>query len=169
MITDAQTAFLERLDRHRGILVKVSGAYCRNPASREDLVQEIVAQLWRSFPRFDGRASFSTWMYRIALNVAIGFYRSETRRSQSLELHEPARLDALGEPDRSETDPALDTVLERVNRLDPLDRALVILYLDDKPYAEIAAILGISETNVATKLARIKQRLRREIAAQPTT
>jgi len=73
----AQGAFLTSLDRHRGILFKVADAYCRDAASREDLVQDIVLQLWRAYPRFDDRARFSTWMYRIAVNVAISFYRSE--------------------------------------------------------------------------------------------
>lgn len=158
-----QADFLELLDRHLGIPIKVAGAYCRDRANREDLVQEIVAQLWRSFARYDGRVAFSTWMYRVALNVAISFYRQETRRTKNVELRDPAVLEGLErthEPGRNE---ALDTVLEHVNQLDELDRAVMILYLDDEPYAEIASILGISETNVATKISRIKERLRRKL------
>jgi RNA polymerase sigma factor (sigma-70 family) len=87
---DAQTAFVECLDRHRGILIKVAGAYCRDLAGREDLIAEIVAQLWRAYGRFDERAAFSTWMYRIAVNVAISFRRAEMRKTaaarQLLEL-----------------------------------------------------------------------------------
>lgn len=158
-----QADFLELLDRHLGIPIKVAGAYCRDHANREDLVQEIVAQLWRSFARYDGRVAFSTWMYRVALNVAISFYRQETRRTKNVELRDPAALEGLErvhDPGRNE---ALDTVLEHVNQLDELDRAVMILYLDDEPYAEIASILGISETNVATKISRIKERLRRKL------
>jgi RNA polymerase sigma factor (sigma-70 family) len=164
----AQTAFLEALERHRGILVKVGAGYCRNPADRDDLIQEIVAQLWRSFPRYDGRAKFSTWMYRVALNVAISFDRSERRRTQSVELSDPAMFVAYEKAQELEANDALESVLEHVNQLDDLSRALVILYLDDKPYADIAEILGISETNVATKLTRIKDRLKRAMAAHPT-
>jgi RNA polymerase sigma-70 factor (ECF subfamily) len=79
-----QGAFLEQIDRHRGILLKVANAYCRIPADREDLVQEAIAQLWRSYPRFDGRVAFSTWMYRVALNVAISFQRGEKRRQRAV-------------------------------------------------------------------------------------
>ncbi|HZF13259.1 MAG TPA: RNA polymerase sigma factor, partial [Thermoanaerobaculia bacterium] len=77
-----QDRFLALLDEHKKILYKVAGSYCRNPADREDLVQEMVVQLWRSFDRYDESYRFSTWMYRIALNVAISFYRSESRRSR---------------------------------------------------------------------------------------
>src|SRR3954471_23114629 len=78
-----QDRFLARLDEHKKILYKVAASYCRSPADRPDLVQEIVVQLWRSFDRYDERFRFSTWMYRIALNVAISFYRGEARRSRN--------------------------------------------------------------------------------------
>jgi RNA polymerase sigma factor (sigma-70 family) len=90
---DAQAAFVERLERHRGILVKVVNAYCRDAVAREDLIQEIAAALWRAYPRFDGRAAFSTWTYRIAVNVAISFYRSETRKARNVELADRATLE----------------------------------------------------------------------------
>jgi RNA polymerase sigma factor (sigma-70 family) len=91
---DAQTAFVECLDRHRGILIKVAGACCRDLAGREDLIAEIVAQLWRAYGRFDERAAFSTWMYRIAVNVAISFRRAEMRKTAAArQLFELRSLD----------------------------------------------------------------------------
>ncbi|MFY9861676.1 MAG: RNA polymerase sigma factor [Candidatus Cybelea sp.] len=99
---EAQRAFVERLDRHRGILQKVSTAYCRDAASRGDLRQEIVVQLWRSYGRFDEGGRFSTWMYGIALNTAISFARSRNRKDARVALAEPAILeripDSTGEP-----------------------------------------------------------------------
>ena len=89
---DAQPGFVDRLNRHRGILIKVAGAYCRDLAAREDLIAEIVAQLWRAYGRFDERAAFSTWMYRIAVNVAISIRRAEIRRTRNVEPAEPAIL-----------------------------------------------------------------------------
>ncbi len=161
----AEDAFLGPLDRHRGILFKVADAYCRDTAIREDLVQDIVLQLWRAYPRFDDRAQFSTWMYRIAVNVAISSYRSERRKRDGIEPADEARLEDLAAPD-ADSDEDLATLREIIDGLDVLNRALMILYLDDRPYSEIAEILGISQTNVATKINRLKDRLRRDVAAQ---
>jgi RNA polymerase sigma-70 factor (ECF subfamily) len=152
---DAQTAFVECLDRHRGILIKVAGAYCRDLAGREDLIAEIVAQLWRAYGRFDERAAFSTWMYRIAVNVAISFRRAEMRKTRNVEAAEPAILEMLPSPPEPQSDAALALVREFIEELDELNRALMILYLADNSYAEIAAKIG-----------RIKQRLKRDIAAR---
>jgi len=162
---DAQAAFVERLDRHRGILLKVATAYCRGAADREDLVQDMIVQLWRAYGRFDGRYSFSTWMYRIAVNVAISFYRSTTRWPRVAPAGS-AVLEELAAPEEPAEHGRLATLRGLIEELDPLNRALMILYLDDYPYAEIAAILGITETNVATKIGRIKERLRRNVAAR---
>jgi RNA polymerase sigma factor (sigma-70 family) len=79
---DAEAQFAELLERHRGIVFKVAATYCRNPADREDVAQEIVTQLWRAFPTYDAARTFSTWMYRIALNVAISFVRTNSVRAR---------------------------------------------------------------------------------------
>ncbi|HEX4014931.1 MAG TPA: sigma-70 family RNA polymerase sigma factor [Candidatus Cybelea sp.] len=163
---EAQHAFVTLLERHRGILHKIASAYAREAAGREDLRQEIVLQLWRSFPRFDARSKFSTWMYRVALNVAISYARRR-RGEGRIELAAPAAIETVPGVTAPPADDRLDAVLAFVNRLDELNRALMLLYLDDYPHAEIATILGISPSNVATKIARIKERLRRDIAAQP--
>lgn len=151
-----QERFLLLLEEHKKILFKVAGSYCRNPSDRQDLAQEIVVQLWRSFGRYDDRQRFSTWMYRIALNVAISFYRSESRRTRSLVPAEGFILEiADAEPDEN-----LRLLRQLIDQLDELDRALIILYLDGNRHDTIAEVLGISETNVGTKIGRIKQRLR---------
>jgi len=162
----AKPDFVECLDRHRGILFGVARAYCRDVSQREDLVSETIAQLWRAYPRYDGRASIATWIYRIALNVAISFYRTEQRRKSRVVSAEASLVESIPSPEtNSERDDRLDLVYEIVERLDPLDRALMLLYLDDNPYATIADVLGISVTNVATKIGRVKERLKREIVA----
>ncbi|MDQ6924709.1 MAG: sigma-70 family RNA polymerase sigma factor [Candidatus Eremiobacteraeota bacterium] len=163
-IDHAQAAFVRRLDEHRGILFKVADAYCPNRADREDLAQNIVAQLWRAYRRFDDRKSFSTWMYRVAVNVAISFYRGEARRMRNVVPSEASIVETIAQPPPEESDEGLAVVRAFIERLDPLDRALMILYLDNNPYASIAEILGISQTNVATKISRIKQRLKLEVA-----
>ncbi len=164
----SQTAFLARIDRHRAILFKVANAYCRNQADREDLAQETIVQLWRSYGRFDERARFATWMYRIALNVAISFARSERRKRRGLVPAGTTILEDLPAPEEAENDARLDVVRELIDWLAPLDRAVMVLYLDDRPYAEIADILGISQTNVATKIGRIKERLKRGVTGRTT-
>jgi RNA polymerase sigma-70 factor (ECF subfamily) len=162
--TDLQATFVERLERNRAILFNVANAYCRRPADREDLIAETVAQLWKSYGRFDERVAFTTWMYRIAVNVAVSFYRSESRRRRATAPGGDAFVDTIPAPQDVDEDDRLAILRAFVERLDGLDRALMLLYLDDRPYAEIAAILGISETNVGTKVGRIKERLRRSIA-----
>jgi RNA polymerase sigma-70 factor (ECF subfamily) len=159
-----QGRFLALLEEHRKILYKVASSYCKNPEDRRDLVQEIVVQLWRSFDRFDDRYRFSTWMYKIAINVAISFYRSQSRRTRGTVPIEEAGLDLIA----AETEEVSEDVrlLHRfIGQLDELNRALIILYLDGNSYDTIAEILGISTTNVATKISRIKERLRRDFTS----
>jgi RNA polymerase sigma-70 factor (ECF subfamily) len=144
------------LEEHKKILYKVSNLYCKNRDDREDLAQEIAIQLWRSFPSFDERCRFSTWMYRIALNVAISFYRRENTRSRYIFSDNERLLNAI---DETASEPVeMQALYQFIESLDALNRALVLLYLDGNSYLEIAEVLGISETNVATKLSRLKKR-----------
>jgi RNA polymerase sigma factor (sigma-70 family) len=159
----SQERFLALLDEHKKILYKVAGSYSRTPEDRQDLEQEIVAQLWRSFDRYDESYKFSTWMYRIALNVAISFYRGESRRSRSTVSAGESILE-IADPRATEPDAGLQILRRLIAQLDELDRALILLYLDGNRHDTIAEILGISETNVGTKIGRIKQRLRRDAA-----
>jgi|SRR5580700_660031 RNA polymerase sigma-70 factor (ECF subfamily) len=159
-------AFAGLVDRHRGILLKVAGAYCRDATDREDLIQEIVVQLWRAVRRFDGRSTFSTWMYRIAVNVAIAFCRSDDRKRRNVVPAEASLLEGIAAPEPPPEDDRLVCLRELIDRLEPLDRALMLFYLDDYSYGEIASMLGISETNVGTKIGRIKERFKRTLAAE---
>lgn len=160
------------LREHSRVIFKVAAIYAREPEDRRDLAQEISVQLWRSFARYDERqAKFSTWLYRIALNVAISQARRRTgalaERVEPLEQHHLETIgggEAMPEPDER-----LAALYAFIGQLDPLNRALILLYLEDRGYVEIAEILGISETNVATKISRIKQRLRGQMTAEATT
>lgn len=167
-----QQRFEALLHEHRRVIFKVAGLYSRCAADRDDLVQEISTQLWRAFGRYDERkARFATWLYRIALNVAISQARrerwSEADRFEPLQVH---HLETVGGGETiPEHDERLTTLYAFIGRLDPLNRALILLYLEDRGYAEIAEILGISETNVATKISRIKQTLRSQVIGEQTT
>jgi RNA polymerase sigma-70 factor, ECF subfamily len=157
---DLQETFRDLVELHKKILYKVCNTYCRDHDSREDLAQEIMFQLWRSFGKFDGRCRFSTWMYRIALNVAISFYRSESTRTRHVFSDEQRLLEAVVEPEHQPEEVRL--LYELIAELDPLNKALIVLYLDGNNYKEIAEIVGISETNVATKINRLKSKLKQE-------
>ncbi|MBZ5714725.1 sigma-70 family RNA polymerase sigma factor [Nannocystis pusilla] len=154
---EPRARFLALLREHQKIVLKVASVYARGAQDRNDLAQEIAVQLWRSFPRYDPERRFSTWMYRVALNVGISFARRERARDGRFEpLADPGDVAA----DSDEPDERLKQLHAVIAGLAELDRALIVLYLEERPHSEIAAILGISETNVATKLGRLKQRLR---------
>jgi RNA polymerase sigma-70 factor, ECF subfamily len=156
--------FVRLLEQHAGIVRKVAAGYSSSVADRHDLMQEITLQLWKSYSRYSPDRPFATWMYRVALNVAISFLRSNTRPIRSTVPLESVESDlAMDSSDRSEADERLSLLEEIIAGLEPLDRALLVLYLDEHSYREIAEILGISETNVATKLSRLKQRIRDEM------
>ena len=150
------SSFTDLLRRHAGLIHKVAHAYCRDAADREDVVQEIVLQLWRSRERYDERFRETTWIYRIALNVAISFHRRERRHHvKRSELEEHPIAIAAVEPGEE-----VQLLLRCIDDLGALDKALVLLYLDGNDHASIADVLGISVSNVGTKLHRIKDRLR---------
>lgn len=169
--TPLQQRFEARLREHRGIILKVASVYAAGVEDRRDLAQEISLQLWRAFASYDAaKAKFSTWLYRIALNVAISQRRRDNTSPAGLEPLTPQHLDTIGGGEGiAEPDERLAALYRFIGELDALNRALVLLYLEDKSHAEIAEVLGISETNVATKLGRIRQILRVRMAGATST
>lgn len=162
IIKNNKTEFIKLIQEHRKIIFKICNSYCKNKDDREDLGQEIVYQLWKSYESFNKEYKFSTWMYRVALNVAISFYRNGKKANETISLDEHLieiedENSVLPEPDSN-----LYLLQKYVNELKELDRALMILYLEEKNYSEISEILGITETNVATKISRIKEKIRQK-------
>ncbi|MFN6946221.1 MAG: RNA polymerase sigma factor [Cytophagaceae bacterium] len=159
--------FISVVKEHRNLIFKICNSYCSDPESRKDLQQEILIQLWNSFSRFDGRIKLSTWIYRIALNTAISFYRSNRKHNNHQSLD--ASIIILSESECfSENDENIQQLYQLINHLNELERALILLYLDDIKYKDIAEILGISETNVATKISRIKKKLKEQFNQDKT-
>lgn len=158
--------FLRVLEANKGILYKVANSYCKDPDDRKDLVQEIVFQLWKSFDKYNEQFHYSTWIYRIALNVAISFYRKEKSRQS---IHNPLNESILyfSETNFSDDkDENLNMLQQFISELKELDKALMLLYLDEKSHKEIAHIFGISESNVATKIGRIKNILKQRFSTK---
>ncbi|MFN4162788.1 MAG: RNA polymerase sigma factor [Stenotrophomonas sp.] len=157
---DPRLRFAALLDQHRGIVLKIARAYCAHQEDRLDLIQDISVQAWDAFDSFDpARARFSTWLYRVALNVAI----SQLRRQQLRQRHHAALdEDTLPVDDTApaEQQHAVQQLEIAIRALPPLDRALMLLHLDDHDHRQIADILGISSANVSTRLHRLRQQLR---------
>jgi len=171
MTTTADTLraqFAELLERHRGIALKVARSYCHDVEDRKDLLQEISTQAWQAFAGFDGqRAQFSTWLYRVALNVAI----SRVRAVQVRQRHhaDNADIDAFASTvDSAEDNAQLAQLQALIRSLPALDRALLLLHLDDCSHREIGDVLGISPGNAATRLHRLKLQLRQQFAEAPS-
>jgi RNA polymerase sigma factor (sigma-70 family) len=168
---DLQERFLTLVDDHRRIVYKICHSYCWNRDDRDDLAQEIIVQLWRSFSTFDDRYRFSTWMYRVGLNVAISFYRRERTRARYVIAGDESLLEVADDSVESSMDEEVRELYRLIDRLDELNKALVLLHLDGHSYREIADVLGISETNVATKLSRLRKSMQQSVrdTAQDST
>ena len=165
-------AFLHAFAPHKTILYKVAYTYCRNSDDRRDLMQEMVIQLWRSFARYDESAGvkFSTWMYRIAMNVAISQYRSHTRQIRDTVPLEEFGLDiAAADALHDDASDNMRALMKLIDEMDELNRALILLFLDGYDAVEIADVVGISATNVSTRMTRIKQKLTAQFAEATQT
>ena len=162
MDKDKTADFLVVIERNKGILYKVAKSYCQNTEDRKDLIQEIILQLWKSFDNYDEKYKYSTWIYRISLNVAISFYRKENRRQQISNSITTDIFDFTDTEIADEKESNLGLLNQIISKLNDLDKALMLLYLEEKKYEEIAEIIGITETNVATKISRIKGKIKKE-------
>lgn len=159
MTPELGAEFAALLDDHRRLVFKVANTYA-GAADVDDLAQEIAAQLWRAFPSYDRARRFSTWMYRIALNVAISWLRSEAPRRRRSVPYDGAQHEPVLEDDPDDDDEGRRILRGFIEAQDPLNRAVLLLYLEERPYAEMSEILGVSETNLTTKINRLKERLR---------
>jgi RNA polymerase sigma-70 factor (ECF subfamily) len=150
--------FSKRIEESQGIIHKVSRMYCDNEEHRKDLFQEILIQLWKSYPSFRGNSKFSTWMYRVALNVAIQDLR-KTKKKQQL-FFQTNQFKDTSEENKSEVrDEKLKLMHEAIAGLNKVEKAIVMLHLDEKSNEEIAEIVGITQNYVRVKMNRIKTKL----------
>jgi len=154
--------FVALLNENQNLVHKICRMYTNSKAAHDDLFQEISIQLWRSYDRFEGKSKFSTWMYRVGLNTAITLYRKEKKRIDNGVLHENTPQLMVQEYD-TEIDEQLDWLYKKINSFSEIDKALILLYLEDKKYEEISETLGISSINARVKMNRIKKKLKEMI------
>lgn len=157
-----ESEFVALLEEHQNIVHKICRIYTNNEVDHKDLFQEISIQLWRSFDRFEGKSKFSTWMYRVGLNTAITLYRKNKKRIDTYAINEEINSIELDGYDPV-IDEQLNWLYEKIEEFSEIDKALVLLYLENKRYDEIAETLGISTVNARVKMNRIKQRLKKMI------
>jgi RNA polymerase sigma factor (sigma-70 family) len=154
MAQSRDSTFLQQVNAHVGIAWKVSRVYSEDDWQKEDLFQEMMYQLWKSYPGFKGDSTFSTWMYRVCLNTAMTFRKNATRhkaRSVPLEDHDV--------PETVKSGDAVEELYVAIATLDRLNKAIILLYLDDLSYEEIASVTGLTKSNVSVRLVRIKKQL----------
>jgi RNA polymerase sigma factor (sigma-70 family) len=159
-LSDYTNQFLEIIRANKRLLYKITRSYCKDPDDRQDLEQEILIQVWRSIKNYVPSYKLSTWLYRVALNVSISHYRKNRRRLDNTMLLTESILEIPdNEYDHGEND-HITRLYNFIGSLDNLSKAIIILHLDGISYKETAEILGLSETNVGTKISRIKKTLK---------
>jgi RNA polymerase sigma factor (sigma-70 family) len=150
--------FLEYLENYRNLIAKVARGYCHDPEEQKDLIQDIIVQLWRSYPRYNPKWAISTWTYRIAINVSISFLRKKTTRQKTQAEYE-REVESLAQVHTDNGDKK-ELLYHFIHQLKPLDKAIIILELEGCKNPEIAEVMGLSLTNVSTRKQRIKEKLK---------
>jgi RNA polymerase sigma-70 factor (ECF subfamily) len=147
--------FMDIFENNLPLILKISRAYTKTKQDREDLINDIAIELWKSFNKFEGKSKISTWIYRVALNTAMNSKRQ--KKNEYVFFNEAENINWL---DESSDDPEINLLYECIEKLDEINKALIILYLDGNSHDEISEITGISKTNVGTKISRIKKQLK---------
>lgn len=155
-----QDIFANLIEENQGIIHKVCRSYADTQEEHQDMFQEVVLQLWNSFDSFKKEAKFSTWMYRVTLNTAITLFRKKKRTITTTEMEQDSALYSQDTMD-ADTKEQIDILYKAIKQLTEVERALVLLYLDEKPYKEIAETIGISEINARVKMNRVKAKLKK--------
>lgn len=158
---EKEKLFITAVKENEGFIFKIASAYTNNSEDKNDLIQEIIYQLWKSFDKFNQYSKLSTWIYRVALNVAIYQLKKTKKRVLTVPIDE--KLLNYQEEENSKDEENWKIFRQSIDNLNLLDKGIVLLYLNNKSYDEIAEVIGISASNVGTKLSRIKEKLRTQI------
>lgn len=159
MKSEKQKEFLHQLSENQGIIHKICRIYTDNIHDHEDLFQEIVIQTWKSYSNYRGDAKFSTWIYKIGLNTALALFKKKNHKKE--ELHENlTHFKTYDNNSHEEKDAQIQAMYDAIHLLSDVEKALIMMFLEDKPYKEISEILGITEGNARVKMNRAKEKLR---------
>ena len=151
--------FIDLIENNKGIIHKIALTYCSNRADKEDLYQEICLQLWRSFSKYRGKSKISTWLYRVALNTAISAVRKRNRFIETVELDPDSHYQVKDAEKLEET----NNLMRAIYQLDNIDRAIILLWLEEKKYEEISEIMGLSRSAVSVRLVRVRKKLEEKL------
>ncbi len=159
MKSEKQKEFLYQLSENQGIIHKICRIYTDNIHDHEDLFQEIVIQTWKSYSNYRGDAKFSTWIYKIGLNTALALFKKKNHKKE--ELHENlTHFKIYDDNSHEEKNAQIQAMYDAIHLLSDVEKALIMMFLEDKPYKEISEILGITEGNARVKMNRAKEKLR---------
>ncbi len=161
-MSSLEKIFLEQIEKHKGVIFKISKMYMDNFDDQKDLFQEITFQVWKAYPTFEGKSQFSTWLYRVALNTAIIFLKSEKKRS-FIKNDEIENFKIVADDYDDDEEKKLAKMYKAIQQLNEIDKALIFYYLEDFSGKEIADNMGISEGNARVKLNRAKEKLKQLI------
>jgi RNA polymerase sigma-70 factor, ECF subfamily len=152
-----ENEFIELVNKHQGILHKICNSYFNRNPNKEDYYQEMLIRIWKSYPSFKNQSGFSTWLYRVAINTAIDIIRKQNLKPRHTEL---SKIEYnLPEENQNNESDKKDMLYKAINHLSDVEKGIIILYLEDYSYKEIAEIIGISESNTGVKINRIKNQL----------
>ncbi|MDH3650037.1 MAG: sigma-70 family RNA polymerase sigma factor [Saprospiraceae bacterium] len=156
---------MKLLSENQGIIYKICNVYADSREDRDDLKQEVILQLWKSYPGFNGKSKFSTWMYRIAFNTAITNIR-KSKKHPIVQALSGAELHVSEKEDIDYLNDDINRLYKAIAKLKDVERAIIMLYLEEKSYKEIGQITGVSEKNVSVKLVRLKEKLKKLMSKQ---
>ncbi|MFT5298566.1 MAG: RNA polymerase sigma factor (sigma-70 family) [Colwellia sp.] len=151
-----EAEFSQLMEQHKGIIYKVVNSYCQHQDDRQDLAQEILTAMWLTIDKYNNEFKFSTWMYRIALNVAISYFRKDSKRQDKPGVDDETLINIIDITSEEDKSQEIKKLYRFIGQLDKLNKAIIILYLESESYESIAHSLGLSKTNVATRISRIK-------------
>ncbi|MDO5614918.1 MAG: sigma-70 family RNA polymerase sigma factor [Cruoricaptor ignavus] len=162
-MAELEKQFLEKIEKHKGVIFKISKMYMDNFDDQKDLFQEITFQAWKAYPKFEGKSEFSTWLYRVALNTAITFLKSNKKRAFILN-NETENINIKHEEYNEDEELKLKKMYDAIHQLSAIDKALIFYYLENYSGKEMAEQLGITEVNARVKLNRAKEKLKQIIS-----
>lgn len=161
---DKKDTFIKSIKENERLIYKVASFYTDCKDDRDDLVQEIIYTLWKSFDTFKHNSSLSTWMYRVAMNVAIFYLKKSKRKIATVPIE--VEVLNLSETDFDDFEEKMQKLQKHIKDLNLIDKGILMLYLESKSHEEIAEIVGISKSNVGTKLSRIKEKLKQQVISK---